>query len=234
MISPGNMCLTEMCRLCKVPAAECMHRGDAAALLTNLRRLYDREMWMPCPREGCNGAAAIKDDGCNHVKCLTCGLNYCYACGRSRQREVQEPICTSHPDYSWLTEILDGKMQEVSTLHWEHIFFLTRAHVVLQRFFAFLSPEHRRVLRQVPCPIRQWLAANEDLAAVLPLSEDDDDAEEPRDRRFVLDDGVDEELKLREFGWAAFLDQGNPTHDWLHDIAMANFSEWFQDIAVQL
>jgi hypothetical protein len=189
-------------------------------------------MWPRCPKKGCGCIGAIKDDGCNHVFCVNkkCGLKFCYACGRSNEQGVQ-PLC-KHVGVTKLTEILEKEIAITQPLdadnrvtHWEHTFFLARAHAVVSLFFESLTATQRILLRQQPCPIRQWLADNVDLAIKLPVLHG-----QPRDRRFILGKGADKFLKLEQNGWCAFLDAGNEAHDLLHRMVATHFPEWREDI----
>ena len=208
-------CGLSMCVLCRLPRAGCMHASAAGPLADNFRRFFEEQMWMPCPR--CR-VGALKDTSCNHVTCSACSLKFCYACGRAQFAAdapgTHRPSCTSHPNVSWLSRILADEITEWHAKSWEHVFFPTRAFVVVTTFMRKLTIEQARTLRTLPCPVVSMI---ENVGMNF-------------ESRFEIGTGTDLELRLSCLGWDAFLG-ANRTAERLETTARRYFGEWFDDVA---
>jgi hypothetical protein len=151
---------------------------------------------------------------------MICNLKYCYACGRSRDGSVQEPVCTSHPRLSYIGRKSDGiirnEVAEWKAASWEHVFFLIRAFVIVTKFVMGLPAAQLAAMRREPCPITSWLADTPDLIVL--------------GRPYTIGSGADGFLRMSELGWDAFL-ADNPTSQRLKAAAEAYFREWFEDVA---
>jgi ribosomal protein S27E len=231
---PCGRCDAVLCRECRTSRSTCMCSTDPNVLLQNLRAFYEKHMWMSCPR--CRSEQPVKDDACNHVRCERCGLEYCYACGRSLHGEGGLSTCPKHRLNELMFRIegeepvglIVAEIEAWRATTWEHAFFLMRAYVVVTKFFALLSAEQAARLRAERCPITDWLAAKEELVHY--------------DRGYVAGEGADKFLGVSEQGWDAFLGaraglavmlglRARPTAELLEIAARTHFPQWFEDIA---
>ena len=203
----NEACGALICIPCRRLAAACLHCPDPVVVRNNFIRFARLNILMRCP--SC-GEPSLKDGACNHVDCESCDLSFCFACGRSTNPQQHRPVCTNHPFIEFQDEVLQEKIVAWNAKHWQNVFFLVRAYVVVRKFVSYLTPQQLQALTEQPCPVVDLLVE---------LTDD-----------FEKGAGVDGHLNVSSSGWSAFLSNVHPCSAECKALADTLYPEWFVDM----